>query len=200
MTEEIKIEIDDRSAEGLAAAIRNAPANVGRIEIGEGAAKIILAEADPQKWRKCGGCTLCCTVAGINELDKPPMTPCRHLRGHGCGIYPDRPRSCSGFVCGWLLGNWDERFRPDRIGAYVAFFVTAELGFYAVVQVDTRLVHKKRLRQLIKRLAYLPEIRVVYDDRRGVILRDGQPAQRFRTILRAPGDHETLVYLLEEPR
>jgi hypothetical protein len=192
------LEIDGDGPTDLAAAIREAAPNVGRIEIGEGKDRVIVADAKPV--RKCAGCTLCCTVAGINELAKPPLVPCRHLKGHGCGIYPNRPKSCSSFACGWLLGNWDERFRPDKVGAYVAFFMTEEMGFYAVVQIDSRRLHRKRLRQLIQRLGYLPEIRVVYDDARGIILRRGQRPVRFTTMPRALGDYETLVYVLEEPR
>jgi hypothetical protein len=192
-TQHLKIDQDD-----LAATLRELPGDVSRIEIGEGKERVIVADARPV--RKCGGCTLCCTVAGINELGKPPMTPCRHLKGRGCGIYPNRPKSCSSFACGWLLGNFDERFRPDKIGAYVAFFMTEKFGFYGVVQVDSRLLHRKRLRQMIARLAYLPEIRVVYDDARGVILRRGERPIRFTTMPRALGDYETLVYMLEEPR
>jgi hypothetical protein len=189
-TRHLEIDRDD-----LAATLRELPADVSRIEIGEGKERIVVADARPV--RKCGGCTLCCTVAGINELDKPPMTPCRHLKGHGCGIYPNRPGTCSSFACGWLLGNFDERFRPDKIGAYVAFFMTEKFGFYAVVQIDSRLLHRKRLRQMIAHLAYLPEIRVVYDDKHGVILRQGERPVRFKVMARPPGDHEVLAYLPE---
>jgi hypothetical protein len=67
-TREIHREIHGNDPTDLAAAIREAAPNVGRIEVGEGEERIIIAEASPAKWRRCGGCTLCCTVAGINEL------------------------------------------------------------------------------------------------------------------------------------
>jgi hypothetical protein len=189
----------------LEATLREAAqeASLTRIEIGEGPDRVIVAEANPT--RQCGACTLCCTVAGVNELQKLPMKRCAHLvRGGGrCGIYADRPKSCAAFSCGWLLGNFDERFRPDKIGAYVAFFMTEEFGFYAVVQCMTARLKPKRLEQMVRQLAaWLPEVRVVYDDKRGFILRRGQPIQRFRARpdMRDPADYESLIYeLIEEP-
>jgi hypothetical protein len=169
-------------------------ADVSRIEIGEGNERVIIADLDES--RQCGACTFCCTVAGINELQKPPMVRCRHL-GRRCEIYPKRPEVCRSFRCAWLIGNWNDRFRPDKVGAYVAFFATAQHGFYAVVQADSKKLHRKRFRQLIARLGYLPEIRIIYDDTHGVILRSGQPPRRFRMLSRPPGDFESVIYQIE---
>lgn len=181
----------------LRSAMSGGEGALNRVQIGEGADAVIVADAHPQ--RRCGQCTFCCTAAGVNELEKPPMMRCRHLVRGGCGIHqrPDQgfPNSCAKFSCGWLLGNFDERFRPDKIGAYVSFFLTDDFGFYAVVQCVSAKLHQKRLRQLLRRLAvYIPEIRVVYDDKRGVLLRQGEPARRFVMLARPPGDFEGLIY------
>lgn len=70
--------------------------------------------------RKCGACTLCCTLPAIPELDKPAGVPCRHLTAKGCGIYdsPERPELCRSFACNWLKGAVDEHARPDIVGAF----------------------------------------------------------------------------------
>jgi hypothetical protein len=170
-----------------------------RIQLGEGPEAIIVADAYPR--RQCGQCTFCCTAAGVNELEKLPMKRCQHLRDGGCGIYPDRPSSCAKFSCGWLIGNFDERFRPDKIGAYVAFFMTEEFGFYAVVQMMTARAKPKRIAQMIKRLlVWVPEVRVVVDDAHGTIYRHDKPPCRFIRLDREPGDYETLIYRLLDPR
>lgn len=169
-----------------------------RIQLGVGEGAIVLAEADRRRWRKCGDCTLCCTLAGVNELQKPPGVTCRHIKGKGCGIYPNRPNACRDFACGWLLGNFDERFRPDKIGAYVAFFVTAERGVYAVIQCQSKTLNRKRLRQMVDKIDMLPEVRVIVDDREGVIFRQGEAMRRFRMMRRPVGDFETAVYMVEE--
>ena len=170
-----------------------------RIQLGEGPDAVILAEGDRRRWRQCGGCTLCCTVAGVNELKKPPMVACHHLAGKGCGIHANKPEACRQFACGWLLGNFDERFRPDKIGAYAAFFVTEAHGVYAVVQCDSRKLNHKRLRQLLGKLsAWVPEVRVIVDDKHGMIYRAGEAGRRFRMVKRDPGDYETAVYMVEE--
>jgi hypothetical protein len=86
----------------------------------------------------CDGCTACCHVFVVPELDKPGYAPCRHLTAPanpegqpdreeqsaqpeqpaGCGIHADRPRVCRDFVCAYamgLLGDSVSR-RPDRSG------------------------------------------------------------------------------------
>jgi hypothetical protein len=68
--------------------------------------------------RKCGPCTLCCTVPDIKELEKPHNVTCPNCTRAGCGIYDARPEVCRGFVCNWLAGHGDEAMRPDRVGFY----------------------------------------------------------------------------------
>ena len=66
----------------------------------------------------CDGCTVCCTVMGLQELGKPFYAKCVQVVENGCGIYADRPRSCQDFVCSWaagLLGDSQTR-RPDQTG------------------------------------------------------------------------------------
>ena len=40
------------------------------------------------------GCTACCKILKIRELNKPANTWCKHCNiGVGCGIYDSRPES-----------------------------------------------------------------------------------------------------------
>ena len=66
--------------------------------------------------RTCGGCTLCCRMLSIHELVKPAHVWCEFCqKGVGCRIYADRPGSCRGFSCTWLVNEWmPESVRPDR--------------------------------------------------------------------------------------
>jgi hypothetical protein len=71
---------------------------------------------EPAKGRSCGGCTMCCKVLGITELQKPVGKWCPHCDiGKGCKIYETRPQECRTFHCAWLV---DDRFsdvwKPDR--------------------------------------------------------------------------------------
>jgi hypothetical protein len=88
----------------------------------------------------CKGCTLCCTLLAVLELDKPADVPCKHITDTGCAIYEDRPQSCRDVECLWLLTrNRPREFtvampaatRPDRTGVVV----TAHEG-YVVFHVD----------------------------------------------------------------
>lgn len=47
---------------------------------------------------------MCCKLMGVAELDKPLGTLCTHCdEGRGCRIYDERPSSCRGFYCGYLI-------------------------------------------------------------------------------------------------
>lgn len=51
----------------------------------------------------CDGCTACCKIMKVHELDKPANTWCQHCKiGEGCGIYNTRPESCRIYECVWL--------------------------------------------------------------------------------------------------
>jgi hypothetical protein len=81
--------------------------------------------------KDCGGCTLCCKVIGIKELNKPQGVWCTHcLAGVGCKIYESKPEECGTFVCGWLcepaLG---EEWKPSRS----KIVLTTELGGRRIV-------------------------------------------------------------------
>ena len=81
--------------------------------------------------RRCGECNECCTVLAVKELGKPADVPCPNLvtgnEAGCCGIYEDRPAACRKFECGWLVGNFHDDFRPDRIGI-VVYQVDSEVG------------------------------------------------------------------------
>lgn len=71
----------------------------------------------PVAGRECGGCQVCCMVLPVPELNKPPRRSCVHQCPQGCGIYAQRPASCSKFECLWKLsGALDESLRPDKCG------------------------------------------------------------------------------------
>ena len=73
--------------------------------------------------KACGSCMMCCKVPYIREFKKPHGTWCRHaVPGHGCSIYPDRPRACSGFWCEWMFNpGFGPEWKPDRAKFVVSF-------------------------------------------------------------------------------
>lgn len=68
----------------------------------------------------CDGCTACCKVMKIRELNKPAHTWCQHCTiGVGCGIYDTRPESCRVYECVWLQTQRMDKpiafeLRPDK--------------------------------------------------------------------------------------
>lgn len=73
--------------------------------------------------RSCKGCTACCKLVAVYELEKPAQTWCQHCTiGQGCQIYDTRPADCRTFYCGWVL---DERiadaWEPTRSKMVVKF-------------------------------------------------------------------------------
>jgi len=83
--------------------------------------------------RQCGGCTACCKITPVKELDKPANTRCQHQRFQkGCAIYAKRPMSCRLWSCAWLVdpAAADLR-RPDHGHMVVDIlpdFVTLKYG------------------------------------------------------------------------
>lgn len=72
--------------------------------------------------RECGACSACCTVIGVQEIEKPMYETCEHVCEAGCGIYAERPGPCRTFECQWLRGalevdgSIDTDMRPDACG------------------------------------------------------------------------------------
>ena len=66
--------------------------------------------------RQCGGCTACCKITPVAEINKPANTRCKHQRfGKGCAIYARRPMSCRLWSCAWLTGDGPADLRrPDH--------------------------------------------------------------------------------------
>ena len=73
--------------------------------------------------RACNGCTLCCTLLSVEELNKAPGVTCPHCQvGCGCTIHDARPTECRGFYCDYLLNPaLNEDWRPARCRIVVSF-------------------------------------------------------------------------------
>ena len=70
--------------------------------------------------RPCDGCTLCCSVLGVEPLKKAQWVTCEHVCDAGCGIYSDRPEICGEFNCLWQCGLGTMEERPDKLGVIFA--------------------------------------------------------------------------------
>lgn len=73
-----------------------------------------------QAVRPCDGCTVCCTVFGVEEINKPAWDSCPSLNERGCSIYETRPRHCRGFYCLYQHGIGTAMDRPDKLGVVFA--------------------------------------------------------------------------------
>jgi len=75
-----------------------------------------MANAQVVPGRNCDGCALCCMVLSIDEIDKPQGKWCPHCSTRSsCDIYPDRPKQCRDFYCGYLtIPDLDDRWKPSR--------------------------------------------------------------------------------------
>src|SRR5690242_11729463 len=89
----------------------------------------------PTPDRNCDGCTLCCKVLAIEELNKPQGTWCVHCeRTSGCRIYQDRPDPCRNFRCLFLLApQMPEAWRPKNAHFVI---VTESTGRLVAVHCD----------------------------------------------------------------
>ena len=67
------------------------------------------------KKNTCDGCTLCCKLLEIPELNKPVNEYCSLCKvNSGCSIYNTRPQSCRDFNCLYITHNLTERLKPKN--------------------------------------------------------------------------------------
>jgi len=80
---------------------------------------------------RCGGCTLCCDLLAVEELDKAEHERCKHcVVGFGCAIFGEktRPAACRAYQCAYLFNqSWPLALRPDRCGVVFEPFNEDEL-------------------------------------------------------------------------
>lgn len=100
----------------------------------------------PMFQRQCGECNRCCDVMGVEELRKPPSTPCKNMCPDGCSIYEKRPRSCRDWSCLWLTGAMRGNERPDKLGCVM----TPENG-WLIVYLDRDVVPTDEIRRAARR-------------------------------------------------
>ncbi len=64
--------------------------------------------------RSCAGCSLCCWLPAIPELNKPSQILCTNwAAGVGCTIYETRPGTCRKFECVYLTSpQLGEHWKP----------------------------------------------------------------------------------------
>jgi hypothetical protein len=110
--------------------------------------------------RSCGSCTACCDAIGVEEINKPEFTPCKHLCGTGCGIYKKRPTQCREYSCAWkiLWAPGDESWRPDNLGAIFDIHERGMGGICAAIRCwqlrsATQILDDPRVRQMAYSLA-----------------------------------------------
>ena len=73
-------------------------------------------QADIVPGRGCSGCTMCCKLLSVEELNTPPLSWCPHcITKSGCGIYDERPTECRQFYCEYLLdAALGDHWKPSR--------------------------------------------------------------------------------------
>jgi len=73
---------------------------------------------------------MCCKVYSIKELNKPAGQWCIHaVRGSGCSIHANRPRSCREFFCSWLI---DPNLGPEWKPEVCRFVMSADPAYQAL--------------------------------------------------------------------
>ena len=142
-------------------------------------------EAQPQA-RRCGPCSLCCTLLRVDELAKAAGSPCPKLRtAGGCGIHPSRPGICRAYRCAWLEGRFGEADRPDRLGALVDFAPRGASVELVIVESRPGVFQRsRRLREIAD--AHRETLNVRVSDTRAV----EDPDRPYRLLLAGGVEHE----------
>lgn len=109
-----------------------------------------------QQTRSCDGCTQCCTVFGVTELNKPNFTRCGHeTESDGCTIYKDRPRSCRRFTCLWAMGMLPQEDSPDKLGVIFSPTRDEHGACIAVGEVRPGAIQQTRAKTIAQRVSVI---------------------------------------------
>ena len=138
--------------------------------------------------RACEGCTLCCTLMGVEGADKGMREKCEHDTGSGCRIYEERPPECRAFVCLWKVHMSDvpESLFPKTLGIVLAAYT---IGPTIVIFEETKFSFEANLVQLdtVMRLSGWPSHYVIVRDRvDGTRLVVGGPSGKTATYQHGP--------------
>ncbi len=73
--------------------------------------------------RQCDGCTMCCKLLAVKDLDKPRAVWCEHCAiGKGCTIYEARPEACRNYYCAYMTrATIAEHWRPEHSGMVIVW-------------------------------------------------------------------------------
>ena len=117
--------------------------------------------------RRCGSCSLCCSVLRVDDLAKLGGRPCMHqIAGAGCAVHAVRPNVCRAYRCAWLAGAFRDDDRPDRLGAVLDLVPRGECIRLVIRQAEPDAFDRSaRLRAIAEemRCSMLVEIRDVED-------------------------------------
>lgn len=92
-----------------------------------------------EKPNRCGGCTLCCTLFEVPELNKKAMQDCIHCDVNvGCKIWQNRPQVCRNFQCAYYQDDKSPiALRPDKCG--VVFEKIKDMLFFGTLHPDYKI-------------------------------------------------------------
>ncbi len=116
--------------------------------------------------RRCGPCSLCCSVLRVDPLRKPAGQDCPSQRvgrsEGGCAIHERRPPVCRRYRCLWLQGGLEPGDRPDRLGAVLDLVTRGETPALLVHEAEPGAYERsERLRALIERFRVAMPVRIL---------------------------------------
>jgi len=168
--------------------------------------------ADPS--RTCGTCNACCVHLGIDELQKPRGTPCKHLCRAGttkqCGIYEQRPATCAAFACMWRMGFGPSQLKPSLSGLLITPQPADESGepnhagpfmrvFVSVIdRKNAKRYRRNVIQQLLNETAVRAIVEIIDGEDEGRLYRGGK-VYRFAIGERPPWarSFENLYWLVD---
>ena len=145
--------------------------------------------------RDCGGCTLCCKLLAVEELETPPLRWCPHCNAKkGCEIYEDRPTECRQFYCEYLVNPaLGDHWRPSKCKMVV---VLEDYSNALVIHVDPARPHAWRdepyysqIRQWAEAATVTPRQVIVWDGDEKIVITPQERTSRDRLV--SPAGTET---------
>ena len=133
--------------------------------------------------RTCEGCTLCCKLVPVAELNKPANKWCDHVLSRrtplGCMIYPDRPNGCRQFECLWLNTSLPAELHPRAIHS-VLYSVAGTEIVNVYCDPDYDLEENHALWNWVSDASRIYRVEIFYGDRRFTV--DNRPKKTVPSL------------------
>jgi hypothetical protein len=107
--------------------------------------------------RKCGICSVCCTVGYVPELKKPAYTRCTHVDTNACGsckIFDKNflPDTCKNYNCAWIQGWGEDYDKPNKNNVMITDNILENQRYFTCIELEENAIFSHPAKKMIEEI------------------------------------------------